>query len=148
MAPSIKKSHSVSELVYHLVCPIKYRRKVFTKENEKTLKDICLELEQRYELHFIEIGIDTDHVHFLVQSVPNISPSALANAIKGNISRQMFLQHPEVKTFLWGGNFWTGAYYVNTVGNANMKTIKNYVKHQGMPEYKQLHSVQPTLFSR
>jgi len=147
MAPTIKKSHSASELVYHLVCPIKYRRKIFTSENEPSLKVIALELEKRHELHFLEIGIDTDHVHFLIQTIPSIAPSDLANTIKGNISRQFFIQHPEVKVFLWGGSLWTDGYYVNTVGNANMSIIKNYVQKQGLPEYTQLHNNTPTLFN-
>ena len=146
MSPNIKKAHSVSKLVYHLVCPVKYRRKVFTRDNEGTLKEICLELEKRYEINFLEIGLDTDHVHFLIQSIPNISPAELANTIKGNTSREFFIQHPEVKTFLWGGNFWTAGYYINTVGNANISIVKNYVKKQGYPEYKQLHHAQPKLF--
>ena len=129
MSPTIKKPHSASELIYHFVCPVKYRRKVFTSGNEPTIKEICLELEQRYEVHFLEIGINTDHVHFLLQSVPNMSPADIANAVKGNVAHQFFQRHPDVKIFLWGGHFWTGGYYVNTVGNANIHTIKNYVKN-------------------
>jgi putative transposase len=147
MSPTIKKSHSASELMYHLVCPVKYRRKVFTSGNEPTVKEICLELEKRYELFFLEIGIDKDHVHFLIQSIPDISPAELANIVKGNISREFFLHHPEVKIFLWGGNLWSAGYYINTVGNANMQTVKNYVKNQGYPQYKQLHQAQLVLFT-
>ena len=132
--------------MYHLVCPVKYRRKVFTKDNENTLKEICLELQKRYELHFLEIGIDKDHVHFLFQTIPNISPSDMANIIKGNTSREFFIQHPEVKTFLWGGNFWTSGYYINTVGNANINTVTNYIKNQKLPEYSQIYTSQQTLF--
>ena len=148
MSPTIQKSHSVSELVYHLVCPVKYRRKVFTSGNEPTIKEICLELEKRYELHFLEIGMDRDHVHFLIQSIPNMSPADIANTVKGNVAHQFFERHPEVKTFLWGGHLWTAGYFVNTVGNASMHILKNYVKNQGLPEYKQLHHAQPTLFSQ
>jgi putative transposase len=111
------------------------------------MKEICLELEKRHELHFLEIGIDKDHVHFLIQTIPNISPSKLTNTIKGNLSRELFLHHPELKMVLWGGNLWTEGFYINTVGNANLKTLENYVKNQGLPEYKQLHmSNQKTLF--
>ncbi|MCA9356721.1 IS200/IS605 family transposase [Candidatus Kaiserbacteria bacterium] len=146
MSPLIKKSHSANELVYHLVCPVKYRRKIFTSGNEPTLKALALELEKRYELHFLEIGIDKDHVHFLIQTIPALAPSELANTVKGNLSRQFFITHPEVKIFLWGGSLWTDGYYINTVGNANMSIIKNYVKNQGYPEYKQLHQNTLTLF--
>jgi len=34
------KSHNKNLLLYHFVCHAKYRRKVFTKEVEKTLKGI------------------------------------------------------------------------------------------------------------
>tara|TARA_B100000745_G_scaffold291347_1_gene231035 strand:- start:378 stop:779 length:402 start_codon:yes stop_codon:yes gene_type:complete len=133
-------------LVYHLVCPIKYQRKIFTSENEPTLKALALELEKRYELHFLEIGIDTDHVHFLTQAIPVLLPADLANIVKGNVSRQFFIQHPEVKVFLLGSSLWSDGYYVNTVGNANMSIIKNYVQNQGCPEYAQLHQTNLTLF--
>ena len=147
MSPAIKKSHSVSELIYHLVCPVKYRRKIFNEGNESTIKELCLELEKRYELHFLEIGIDIDHVHFLIQSIPNMAPADIVNTVKGNIAHHFFLLHPEVKVFLWGGNMWTAGYYINTVGNANMNIVKNYVKNQGLPEYKQIHMAQPRLFN-
>ena len=147
MTPNIKRSHSASELVYHLVCPVKYRRKIFTDTNEETLKEICLELEKRYDLKFLEIGIDKDHVHFLVQSIPNMSPSDIANTVKGNIAIQFFKKHEEVKRFLWGGSLWTAGYYINTVGSASMNIIKNYVKNQGILEYKQIHLSQKTLFN-
>ena len=70
----IKKSHNVSLLMYHIVCPAKYRKAVFTDEVDTYLKDVCLEISKRYEIIFIEIGTDEDHVHFLVQSVPMYSP--------------------------------------------------------------------------
>lgn len=146
MSPTINKSHSASELVYHLVCPIKYRRKIFTSGNEPTLKALALELEKRHEIHFLEIGIDKDHVHFLFQSIPALAPADLVNTIKGNLAREFFLAHPEVKIFLWGGSLWSDGYYINTVGNANMSIISNYVKKQGLPEYKQLHQTTLTLF--
>jgi REP element-mobilizing transposase RayT len=56
--------------MYQLVFPAKYRRAVLDKDVDKVLKEICLEIEQRYQVKFLEIGTDKDHVHFLVQSVP------------------------------------------------------------------------------
>ena len=66
MADHLRKRHNVTLLLYHLVFPIKYRRKVFTPENELSLKTVCTEvLAVSYEINFVEIGIDTDHAHFL-----------------------------------------------------------------------------------
>ncbi len=66
----IHKRHNVSVLIYHLVCPSKYRRAIFEEQVENYLKEICLGIEKRYEIVFLEIGLDEDHAHFLVQSVP------------------------------------------------------------------------------
>lgn len=147
MSPHIKKSHNVSLLCYHIVCPVRYRRKVFSDGVSQSLKDICLEFGPCHEIDFLEIGIDADHVHFLIQTIPNINLSDLIKKIKSITGRYILHKHKEVKTFLWGGKFWTSGYYVNTVGNANMSIITNYVKNQGIPEYTQLHQKQPTLFN-
>ncbi|MFA6095191.1 MAG: transposase [Candidatus Paceibacterota bacterium] len=49
---------------------------------------------------------------------------------------------------MWGGHIWTMGYYINTVGQyGNLKMIQNYVKNQGVPNYTQLHTQQPTLFT-
>ncbi|HIP49209.1 MAG TPA: IS200/IS605 family transposase [Lutibacter sp.] len=140
----ILKSHNKSLLMYQLVCPIKYRRKVLTKEVETSLKNICTGLEKRYEVSFIEIGADNDYVYFLIQSVPNYSPAKLANLIKGVTAREIFKRHPNIKKeILWGGNFWTAGYYINTVGKfANEEMMKNYIKNQRTVQqsnYKRIH---------
>ena len=142
----ILKSHNKSLLLYHKVSPVKYRRKVFSKSVEKTLKKVCKEISKRYEIHFIEIGSDENDVHFLVQSVPMYSPKKIVNTVKSITAIQIFKLHPEVKTLLWGGKFWTSGYYVNTVGQyGNADVIKNYVKNQGK-SYKRIHQDQLTMF--
>ena len=70
MSEYVRKSHNVSVLLYHLVCPAKYRRVVFSQEVDSCLKEVCLEIAQRYEIQFLEIGTDNDHVHLLMRSVP------------------------------------------------------------------------------
>ena len=148
MAEHIYKRHNKNLLIYHLVCPVKFRRKVFTDDSEHTLKQVCLELGVRYEINFLEIGVDSDHVHFLIQIIPNKSVSDTVKLIKSITARELFKQHKEVKDFLWGGNFWTMGYYINTVGQyGNLKMLENYVKNQGIPSYTQLHTQQPTLFT-
>ena len=141
MSDYIYMSHNVTNLVYHIVCPIKYRRAVISDTVDKTLKKICQEIEERYDIYFIEIGADKNHVHFLIQSVPKYSVSQLVKIIKSITARQIFVQCPEVKKDLWGGEFWRDGYYANTVSkNGSEKAIAEYVKNQGKEsEYKQLY---------
>ena len=75
----IEKSHNKTCLLYHIVCPVKYRREVLTDGVVKTLTETCLGIQSRYDIHFIEIGTDGDHVHLLVQSVPTASPKQIPN---------------------------------------------------------------------
>ena len=148
MSEYIHKSHNVSVLLYHFVCPAKYRRVVFSEEVDKSLKEICLEISKRYEIAFIEIGTDKDHVHFLIQSVPLYSPTQIIQVVKSITAKEIYKLHPEVKEKLWGGQFWTKGFYVNTVGrHGNENTIREYVKAQGTEkDYKRLHKQQLTLF--
>ena len=55
---------------------------------------------------------------------------------------------PDIKQILWGGEFWSKGYFINTVGkHASEETIKNYIKEQGKAEeYKILHKEQLSLF--
>ena len=112
----------------NLVFPEKYRRKVFDENVDKTLKSICLEISDRYEIHFIEIGNDLDHVHFLMQSVPMLSITKIVTIIKSITAREIFKKHLEVKKILWGGSLWSSGYYANNVGQfSNSEVIKQYI---------------------
>lgn len=148
MSLYLHKSHNVSCLLYHIVCPTKYRRIVITPDVDQTIKSVCLEIAKRYDVHFLEIGTDQDHVHFLVQSVPMLFPKRIVQIIKSITAREVFLRNPEVKRQLWGGAFWTSGYFINTVGRSGSESaILAYVKNQGREkEYQKLHSDQPTLF--
>ena len=135
----IYKSHNKTLLLYHLVFPAKYRKKVFDKEVDKTLKRVCEGISCRYEINFIEIGNDEDHVHFLIQSVPTLSLTDIVRTIKSITAKKIFKFHPEIKEILWGGSLWTSGYYANTVGQyANEEIIRKYVKNQGK-QYNKIH---------
>ncbi|MEA1891035.1 MAG: IS200/IS605 family transposase [Pseudomonadota bacterium] len=140
MSEYIHKSHNVTVLMYHLVFPAKYRRAVFDTKVDTELRDVCLEIERRYEIKFLEIGTDEDHVHFLVQSVPMYSVKKIVQMIKSLTAREIFRRCPEVKKKLWGGEFWSDGYFASTVGkHGDENMIGKYVKGQG-GEYQKLHS--------
>ena len=142
MSEYVHKSHNVTVLMYHLVFPAKYRRAIFDDKVDTELRDVCLEIEQRFEIKFLEIGTDADHVHFLVQSVPMYSVKKIVQLIKSLTAREIFRRCPEVKKKLWGGEFWSDGYFASTVGkHGDEAMISKYVKGQG-GEYQKLHSDQ------
>jgi REP element-mobilizing transposase RayT len=131
-----------------MVFPVKYRREAISIEVEETIVELGKDISDRYEIYFVEIGADDNHIHFLIQSVPILSVEVIVRTIKSIMAKEIFKRHPEVKQKLWGGNFWTSGYYANTVGHyGNEEVIKKYIKEQGTEkEYKQLYRGQLKLF--
>jgi REP element-mobilizing transposase RayT len=144
MSTYIHKSHNVTILLYHIVFPAKYRRAVLSTVVDQKIKEICIEISKRYEINFLEIGTDDDHIHFLIQSVPMYSVKKIVQITKSITAREVFRACPEVKQQLWGGEFWSDGYFASTVGvHGNEQSIQHYVKDQGTEqEYRILHKQQ------
>lgn len=146
MSEYIHKAHNVSILLYHYVCPAKYRRVIFDDSVDRVLIQTCKEISKRYDINIMEIGTDGDHVHFLIQTVPMMAPTEVARTIKSITAKEIYRLCPNVKKKLWGGSIWSAGYFVSTVGkNSNENQIKNYVRNQGK-EYTKLYRGQLKLF--
>ncbi|WP_430909656.1 IS200/IS605 family transposase [Maribacter sp. 2-571] len=147
MSEHIHKNDNKSLLLNHFVCPIKYRRNIVSDSVSEIFKRICLQIEERLEIYFLDIELDKDHVHFLIQSVPVNAPEKIIGAVKTITAKAIFRLYLEVKHMLWGGKFWTSGYYVNTLGQyTNEEVIKKYLQNQGRTNYKELHRNQLKLF--
>ena len=145
MSQLSKKSHNKTNLVYHLVCVVKYRRDVLTESVTNTIVNVCMEIQEKYGINFIEIGTDVNHIHYLLQTPPKYSPTQIVTMIKSLTARIVFEMNPEVKTKLWGGEFWSDGYWMVTVSqNVSEKVIKEYVKNQGNGKYKVAHKKDDT----
>ena len=146
MDEHIYKRHNKSLFLYHIVFPVKYRKSVITEDVGVVLKDICLGISDRYDISFVAIGYEEDHVHFLIHSVPVFSVSEILRVLKSITARELFLRLPHLEYQLLGGSFWTSVYYVNTVGSYGSKeVIQRYVENQGK-SYVKLHDGQLSLF--
>lgn len=101
---------------------------------------------QVIRINIIELGTDGDHVHFLIQSVPMLSPTQIIKIIKSITAKEIYRLYPQIKKKLWGGNIWSAGYFVSTVGrNGNENQIKNYVRNQEK-EYTQIYRGQLKFF--
>src|ERR1035437_7666685 len=78
---------------------------MMSKPVDAVLKETCLEIQKRWEMVFLEIGLDREHAHFLIQSVPTYSPIRIVTTVKSLIAREVFAKVPEVRSKLWGGEF-------------------------------------------
>jgi len=125
--------HNAYQIHYHFVTPVKYRKAIFgSSDREQTLYQICKEIEERYSIEFEQIGIDTNHVHYLLSAAPKFSPSSIIQIIKSITARELFKKHPDLKKELWGGELWTDGFFIATIGEGgNRDVIREYVKNQG-----------------
>jgi len=125
--------HNAHQIHYHFVTPVKYRKAIFDRpDREQSLRDICEEIGERYSMQFEQMGIDKDHVHYLLSAAPKFSPSQVIRVIKSIAAKEMFRRHPDLRRELWGGELWTDGFFVATVGEGgNRDVIREYVRKQG-----------------
>ena len=105
MSDYIHKSHNVSVLIYPLVLPAKYRRAVFDKQVDLVMKQVCLEIEKRYPLRFLELGTAKHHVHCLVHSVPTWAVTKIVTRLKRVTAREIFRPWPQLKNSYGAASF-------------------------------------------
>ena len=143
-----RNTHHVYRLMYHFVWIPKYRHKVFNEPYREVLKGIIQKIGYDYDIDIVELEIPEDHIHMVVRGVPKMSPSGVMQIIKSISAREFFRIYPEIKRqYFWGGKLWTQSYFVETIGNADEKTIRKYVQNQLMENDKiEIKSDQLNLF--
>jgi len=123
--------HHVYRLMYHFVWIPKYRHKVFSEPYREKLKGIIEKIGYDYDIEVVELEIAEDHIHMVVRGEPKISPSKVMQIVKSISAREFFRIYPEIKQeYFWGGKLWTQSYFVETIGNSNEETIRQYVRNQ------------------
>ena len=95
----------VYSLQYHLVWCTKYRKKVLKDGIDAECKEMLCDLAEEYKFQILAMEVMPDHIHLLVDCRPQFYISDMIKIMKGNIARQMFLAHPELKKELWGVPF-------------------------------------------
>nr|WP_188737953.1 IS200/IS605 family transposase [Shewanella inventionis] len=130
----LKKRHSVSKLVVHLVFTTKYRRKLFTgimiEQLREAFESACVKLE----CELFEMDGEQDHVHLLIAYPPKLSVSVMVNNLKSISSRMLRLQNTHLTRQSKSAALWSRSYFACTAGGATIETLKAYVESQSTPD--------------
>ena len=128
--------HCTYRIRYHMVFVVKYRKHILLQKVPlDKFRNILTGIGERYYLKFDAIGVDEDHFHIVVGAASRYSPSHVMQIIKSITAKKIFEDYPEVKDFLWGGNFWTAGGHIDTVSEfGGLEKIKKYVREQGRSE--------------
>ena len=116
--------HGAYRHQYHIVWIPKYRRRVLKNglkvEVEKYIREIS---EYHPDVKIIEMNIQVDHVHLIMEIPPRYAVAAIVGKMKQNSSRK------SSKKLGKEGVFWSPGYFSSTVG-LDEEAIKKYVRFQ------------------
>ena len=130
-----KASHCAWQIHYHVVFPVKYRRGLLDGSVVEIITQTAMEIQERYDIDFEQIGCDGNHIHLLCSAHPKVAPGQIVRVFKSITARELFRRKPGLKRALWGGEFWSDGYYVATVGErGDWSVVERYVKNQGNPK--------------
>lgn len=126
----IKGAHTATEFVNHFTFIPKYRKRVLEGKIKQRLEGMIKFCAQVNDWKIVELSIQPDHVHLLIQTRGDDSPSEVMQAIKGGTSRKIRELFPNLEESIWSKGFWADGYYGGSVGTRDLETVKAYVKNQ------------------
>ena len=123
-------AHTRHRLLVHLVFIPKYRQRVLQGPVAARLEVLLRQAAAVNEWLFLELAVQPDHVHVLLQMHPRESIASVVKTLKGGTSRVLRNEYPELEEFLWGQSFWSDGYFAETVGRVNEAVVSDYIRRQ------------------
>ena len=130
-----KGSHTVHDIKYHFVWITKYRYRVLRGDIAIRIRAIIREECASKDVRIVKGVVSADHVHLMVSSPPSISPSYIAQQLKGKSSYKIQQEFPELKSRYWGRHMWARGYFCASSGAVTEEMLKAYIAgHTGDEE--------------
>ena len=125
------KNHCKYLITYHVIFVVKYRKKLLDQYGED-IKRLILEIAGKSDFEIMEMEIDKDHIHLIVNSEPKISPLQIVRRLKQETTIRICALYPELKKHFWKERtFWSDGYFCCSIGNASIETVRKYIESQG-----------------
>ena len=130
----ISQNHSKHLLMVHLIFSCKYRKKLLIKYGEE-IKHLFYDIAEEKDLNIIEMEVDKDHIHTLVQYPPTKSILEIVRCFKQMSTYRIWRQNNNqiyLKKHFWKENtFWSDGYFACSIGNVSKEIIEKYIQEQG-----------------
>lgn len=129
----IRTSHSKHCLVVHLIFVCKYRKKLLCKCGYNIIQ-IFNDISEEYNINILELEVDKDHIHLLIQYNPTQSILEIVRLFKQISTYRIW--RSKHQSFLGGHfwkeyTFWNDGYFVSSIGQVSEETIRKYIQEQG-----------------
>ena len=124
--------HSFGGSNFHLQFTPKYRRRVFEMPDvQDTCREAMFEKAKKLGIRIGAIEFGPDHIHVFVVGCKNYGASYLAGQLKGYSSYMIRKQcWDQIRTKLWGNQFWSGGYFFESVGRVTSDMVEFYIERQ------------------
>lgn len=122
-----RDEHRIHLLVYHLVWTPKRRKAVLTGDIAQDCDRLIRAKGEEKGWKILELAIQPDHIHLLVQAWPADAVSEIVKACKGITSFELRQKYPILKRL---PSLWTRSYFAATAGNVSSDTIQRYIEAQ------------------
>jgi putative transposase len=125
-------SHAKFLILDHLIVVCQSRKKLLIHVGNET-KGIVEGMAANADVSMETLEVDQDHLHWLVQSEPRISPLAIVRKVTQESTVQRWKMHEKaLKRHCWQERtFWSDGYFCCTIGNASQETIRHCIESQG-----------------
>ncbi len=128
-----KINHSVGVMMLHLEWCTKYRYKMFRKLKYKNLITACIRKSASGNyIKIIEMNVQPDHVHCVVEVSFVMSASKTLQILKGGSAFLFFKFHPKAKLRYPRGHLWSRGKFASSVGFVQLDSVKEYVRNQSV----------------
>jgi REP element-mobilizing transposase RayT len=125
-------ANTYAALYYHIVFSTKNRVAYIKPEIESRVWAYIGGVARAHKLTALQVGGIEDHVHALVIALAALSPSKIAQYLKGDSSKWIHQEFPELRDFAWQDGY--GAF---TVSKSNLPDVISYIESQREHHNKQ-----------
>jgi putative transposase len=118
-------ANTYTALYYHIVFSTKNRVAYIKPEIESRLWAYIGGVARAHKITALQVGGTEDHIHALVMAPAAFSPSQIAQYLKGDSSKWIHEEFPELRGFAWQDGY--GAF---TVSKSNLPDVIRYIESQ------------------
>ena len=126
-----RTDHAIGVVMLHLEWCTKYRYKMFGKLKYKNLLTACIrQSASRHSIKIIELDVQPEHVHCVVEVSFTMSVSKTLQLLKGGSSKLFFEFHKKARLRYPRGHLWSRGKFASSVGFVQLDVVKEYIKNQ------------------
>jgi len=131
------RNHYKARLRYHFVFCTKYRRKCLNQIKDDVFAAFKL-CEQKSHFTILNMNINEDHIHLLIEIPPTYSVGQTISRIKEMTTNYLYREQNDwLRKFYWSKKrtIWTHGYFCSTVGLVTEEKVFEYIEQQGSKHY-------------